>query len=182
MLRLENICYTRSTMSFLDKVKKVEEGKRKDTDEIHQKMPAYVQALNELWSFVIHHLRPGAVQPGSPEEKVQIERDDEYRVDGFQVGRIVITYDGKTVEAIPLSIAETRARTNGEAAGFVMLTGSSGASYELIWDGKSHAVNGHWKICWTLPKVIGLGRESLDDKTFDRALERLFGFAAEVHD
>jgi len=165
-------------MSFTDDVKKIEEEKRRKHEEIQNRMPAWAQAVSQLSKYIRAHLR------GSPSAKgkalVRVEADV-YRVDGIQMDKLTIRYAGKTATATPLPLTHEKVKGAEGAGGCVILEGDNGVAYDLLWDGKSHAVDGHWQIVQTAggskskKTPCAFTTEALDD-----ALRRLFGLIIEA--
>lgn len=163
-------------MSFLEDIEKIEQDKRQLQQEIRNRMPAWVHAVNQLWRFIENHLyRPGQV---GRESLIQVHADENHRVDNFQLGRLTITYDGKKVGVTPLSLTDPQVRG---AAGCVVLQ-SDGVAFDLRWDGSSsHGVGGHWAIIQTAGGSKAKANEQpLTSDTFDDALRRLFGLIIEI--
>src|SRR5689334_12957327 len=162
-------------MSFMENVKKIEEERQRKHQEIQNRMPAWAQAVNQLSKYIRAHLweSPSADR----EALVRAEAAEEYRVDGFQMDKLTIVYAGKTVTVTPLPLNHEKAKGAG---GCVILECDNGVAFDLLWDGKSHAVDGHWQIV----QAAGGSRGKKTPVAFttdalDEALRRLFGLIIE---
>jgi len=168
-------------VSFLDDVKKIAETKRTLAEEITNKMPSYAQALHQLWQFIEQHLYCPA--PSGQRPLIRVKPEREYRIDGYEVGRLSIVYDNRTATVEPRSIAEARSST--ASGGLVLLTGPitgpTSVGFEFRWDGNSDAFKDHWQITRTQAGATAAKQpKPLSEETFDDALRQIFGVVTEA--
>ena len=161
-------------MGFLDDIKRKEQDKQQQRQDIHNRIPAWIQAVRQLNKFIEQHLGP-VTSGQQPLVKI---RENKIRFDRLECTALAVTYDGKTAIFNPLDLTDQETK---DAAGRVTINAESGFTYDLIWDGKAEVVIGHWQI----KKVAGGTKSTIGDlfdltgETLDDALARLFGTVLE---
>jgi hypothetical protein len=177
--RLDNYhIYTEvnSAVSFLDKVRKLEEDKVKSNQDIQNRMPSWVQATTGLCDFIRRRLRGEDLTWPSPIEM----NVSSVRIGSHEFEVLTIVYNNIKVEVKPMSPDRNEAHVSDRSdqfaaakAGCVTILSSNGIEYRLFWNGASHKALDTWEIVKSStrnPRFLPLTAENLDI-----ALEKLFG-------
>jgi hypothetical protein len=116
---------------------------------------------------------------------------DLIRLDNVFFDRVTMFFNGETVTVTPLAITDSRSPEQG---GCTVMQSTNGATYNLLWDGKSATPQtDHWKLVrvdeHVRPNVLqinsltvlvgtdGTEAEALSATSLDGALNVLFGLA-----
>jgi hypothetical protein len=154
-------------MTFLETVEQREAEKQRLKDDIQNRTPGWAQAVNQLSSLIVQRVQPNARRVIGKSFPVLAQRGT-CRVDGFQMATLEIAYksEEKTATVKPLSLGDPKVQG---AVGCVLLEGQ-GQVCQLLWDGKSQAVPGHWQIKDSDGDTVALTEDTLDE-----TLKILFG-------
>ena len=160
-------------MSFLESVKRKEQEKRRAS--------AWSQAVGQLSRFIRQYMRFAERGSGL------FMTSDLLRVGDLLLDRLTLYFDGETVTATPMPLADIRA---GEG-GCVEIQSTNGTTYCLLWDGASPSTPEHWRIVRVddhqrMDKAIDEASsrdsfeklEPLSERSLDQALGHLFGLTS----